>query len=1191
MRGLRWAELTCPARGSAWLADAVKRDLPTWVSPIDATRKDEVLACTKEVIDELWPALKDAYMQEVLESCVHRCDAARSVATTPYVCTHNTAIRASHDKGSTRKGKLRTGEVINVIEARDGYMRFVGGWVSADRLEKRSAELAPEPELSAAPMVTAPIVGGGMALDLQTPSDAPVVTGGGGIGGGFDLMGGTGASTAAPAFGGGLDLLAPAPASGGFDLLGGSVAAPPVVTDPFAAVMVAPQPPAVASPDPFGLLAAPTAAPADPFGVMAVSAPAPAPAAAPANGVDFLGGLAGGPPAAAVEDLPAGWVKKESKQYAGRFFYFHAATNTTTWDKPTAATALAAPAAAPAADPGGSPKSGKKGKLGGRGMMGKAKAAKAAMEQAAAAAAAVGVKESSKAEQPLPPGWEKKESSQYPGKSFYYNQATNTTTWERPTPTPAATAAVAPVASEPAGTDLLGMFAAPPAPAPAPPVTALGLPPSVAAPQPGGAATRGSPRTSSTTTTPASADGSALPNRCGTIKKETGVRHIWQPRYLKLGGGVLSWSKYETDTVDRGSIVLDTTWDVGIDELKSGCSPADVDGAGALVRVGSSAKDGGFVFRVHKKNDHQNRLYFDADTEELRNLWLADIQASIDGAPKTPTAKITSDDSTSSVVSAKKAGKFMKGMRKQMQAAAMSGIGAAGGEPADFDDDKQPVFAIACPSRSGLLQKESTGMRHQWEPRHFELSNTGQLHYYKPEANTKTDEPQGRVPLGPRWRVMPSWHAERPYSIKVWDGVNDATQAVKDHAYFLQAETEEDQLGWVEDIQTAIFAMHFGEMDVEQVLLQRAMMRVYKRQKDEQGLPYEQVAVAEYALDNLCYARALDGLSGFIDYHLKAVPAEAQDRAREALQHAVLAIVEQECDETWAGWERQVDALHKQAESLLMHPATMDALLQHETQAHAQLEGLLSASVRSFCTREVVPGVKRALQSQITPCGEFVKAMVPQAISAHAMLKDVVQCGASPNEASLQALLDATAKAVSSWVETIGVTASGAAGGADTSIVSFLEQDVFPCVGKSMLAMLSCVSPLILSTAVVEGLTGLDELEDEVSMLRDPTEAHDLCSDVEDDIGKRFISEMRRISGLALLRQQQVMSSTHPDLTVALSHGLNIALVQCVVEAVSAFFHSMHDSLETDNVDTSAPPISGAGYLHAVSHCSRIVHF
>ncbi len=1173
-------------------AEAVKRDLPTWVSPIDANRKGEVVACTQEVIDKVWPALKDAYMQEVLESCVQRCDAARSVATTPYVCTHNTAIRASHAKESVRKGKLRAGETVNIIEERDGYMRFVGGWVSADRLEKRAAELAPEPELSAAPMVAAPTVGGGMALDLQMPSNAPALAGGGG--GGFNLMGGTGASTTAPAVGGGFDLLGaapvPAPASGGFDLLGGSVAAPPVATDPCAAVMAAPQTPAVAPPDPFGMLAAPTAAPADPFGLIGVAAPAAAPAAAAPNGVDFLGGLAGGPPAAAVDDLPTGWVKKESKQYAGRFFYFHAATNTTTWDKPAAANDPAVPAAAPAAAPGGSPKSGKKGKMGGRGMMGKAKAAKAAMEQAAAAAAAVGVKEAPKAEQPLPPGWEKKESSQYPGKSFYYNQATKETTWDRPAPGPAA-AAAAPAASEPAGTDLLGMFAAPPAPAPAPPVNALGLPPSVAAPQPGRAATQASPRANSTATTPAaSADGSGLPNRSGTIKKEAGVRHIWQPRYLKLGGGVLSWSKYETDTVDRGNVALDSTWHVGIDELRSGCSPADVDGTGALVRVGSSAKDGGFVFRVHKKNDHQNRLHFDADTEELRDLWVADIQASIDGAPKTsPTAKASSADvGASSVVSAKKAGKFMKGMRKQMQAAAMSGIGAAGSEPADFDDEEEPVFAIASPTRLGLLQKESTGMRHQWEPRLFELSDKAQLHYYKPEANSETDEPQGRVPLGPRWRVTPSWHPERPYSIKVWDGVTDATQAAKDQAYFLQAETEEDQLGWVEDIQTAIFAMRFGEMDAEEVLLQRAMMRVYKRQKDEQGLPYEEMAVAEYALDDLCYARALDGLAGFIDHHLKAVPAEAQDQAREALQHAVLAIVEQECDKTWASWEREVTALHQQAESLLMHPATMDALLQHETHAQDQLEAILSASVRTFCTREVVPGVKRALQSQITPCSELVKAMVPQAISAHAMLKEVVQCGASPNEASLQALLDATAKAVSTWVEAVSATASGAAGGADASIVSLLEQDVFPCIGKSMLAMLSCLSPMILSTAAVEGLTGLDELEDEVSMLLDPSDAHDLCSDVEDDIGKRFISEMRRVSGLALLRQQQAVSATHPDLTVALSWGVNAALVQCIVEAAAAFFHSMQDSLETDNVDTSAPPMSGAGYLHAVSHlCTR----
>ena len=41
------------------------------------------------------------------------------------------------------------------------------------------------------------------------------------------------------------------------------------------------------------------------------------------------------------------------------------------------------------------------------------------------------------------------------------------------------------------------------------------------------------------------------------------------------------------------------------------------------------------------------------------------------------------------------------------------GGGGIGGDPADFEDDEEPLFAIACPSRSGMLQKESTGLRHQ----------------------------------------------------------------------------------------------------------------------------------------------------------------------------------------------------------------------------------------------------------------------------------------------------------------------------------------------------------------------------------------------------------------------------------------------------------------------------------------------
>ena len=33
------------------------------------------------------------------------------------------------------------------------------------------------------------------------------------------------------------------------------------------------------------------------------------------------------------KELPPGWVKRESTQYPGRFFYYHGATNTTQWER------------------------------------------------------------------------------------------------------------------------------------------------------------------------------------------------------------------------------------------------------------------------------------------------------------------------------------------------------------------------------------------------------------------------------------------------------------------------------------------------------------------------------------------------------------------------------------------------------------------------------------------------------------------------------------------------------------------------------------------------------------------------------------------------------------------------------------------------------------------------------------------
>ena len=112
-------------------------------------------------------------------------------------------------------------------------------------------------------------------------------------------------------------------------------------------------------------------------------------------------------------------------------------------------------------------------------------------------------------------------------------------------------------------------------------------------------------------------------------------------------------------------------------------------------------------------------------------------------------------------------------------------------------------------------------MMHAWEPRLFELSDTAQIHYYKPGADMSRNEPQGRLPLGGRWRVAPSWQEERQFSIKVilqmgecrilasemmdfvlklmcfsikiWDGKTEATHSAKGFAYFLQAKTEEEQ--------------------------------------------------------------------------------------------------------------------------------------------------------------------------------------------------------------------------------------------------------------------------------------------------------------------------------------------------------------------------------------------------------------
>ena len=102
----------------------MRRELPGWVSPIDAQRKQEVVTCARSVIDALWPALKDAYMHEVLESCVRRYDAMQLASTTPYVCVQAAPIRDGFDRRSARKGRLQPGETIDAASlAKLGVIR------------------------------------------------------------------------------------------------------------------------------------------------------------------------------------------------------------------------------------------------------------------------------------------------------------------------------------------------------------------------------------------------------------------------------------------------------------------------------------------------------------------------------------------------------------------------------------------------------------------------------------------------------------------------------------------------------------------------------------------------------------------------------------------------------------------------------------------------------------------------------------------------------------------------------------------------------------------------------------------------------------------------------------------------------------------------------------------------------------
>ena len=58
----------------------------------------------------------------------------------------------------------------------------------------------------------------------------------------------------------------------------------------------------------------------------------------------------------------------------------------------------------------------------------------------------------------------------------------------------------------------------------------------------------------------------------------------------------------------------------------------------------------------------------------------------------------------------------------------------------------------------------------------------------------------------------------------------------------------------------------------QELMLERAMIKAYKQQKDEQQLPYQDMPVAQMGLEELCFSQACNGLSSFIEQYLASQP-------------------------------------------------------------------------------------------------------------------------------------------------------------------------------------------------------------------------------------------------------------------------------------------------------------------------------
>lgn len=102
---------------------------PEWTSPIDASRRAEILTCTRIVIDSLWPKLEEALSVQLLDARVQQYERAKKICSSSYKCVAVATIRStfdSHEESSEIRGRLQPGEIIDVFEEkRNGRSAFV----------------------------------------------------------------------------------------------------------------------------------------------------------------------------------------------------------------------------------------------------------------------------------------------------------------------------------------------------------------------------------------------------------------------------------------------------------------------------------------------------------------------------------------------------------------------------------------------------------------------------------------------------------------------------------------------------------------------------------------------------------------------------------------------------------------------------------------------------------------------------------------------------------------------------------------------------------------------------------------------------------------------------------------------------------------------------------------------------------